>query len=136
MENIFSKNLRAVRESLNFSQDEFAKPLGISGKNISKLERGNSSPSNPVLILIEIKYRISREWLLAGKGQKYLDQKENEKDSERKMSDSEREWFQRQIDERNELIKDLRSENKELNKEIKELMDPQGEIDELPSKTA
>lgn len=69
MENIFKNNLRSFRKKLELTQNEFAKPLNIKGSSISAMERGKSNPSNAVLELIEIKYRINRNWLLTGEGE-------------------------------------------------------------------
>jgi transcriptional regulator with XRE-family HTH domain len=59
---------------MRLSQSVFGETLGIKGSSISALERGISNPSNSVLELIEIKYRINREWLLTGKGEKYINE--------------------------------------------------------------
>jgi len=68
MENIFKNNLRFIRKKIGLTQDEFAKPLNIKGTSISAMELGKSNPSNAVLELIEIKYRINRIWLKTGEG--------------------------------------------------------------------
>lgn len=76
-----SKNLREFRKLLNLKQDEFAKPLGITGGYISAIEKGKSNLSESVLCLIEINYRLNRKWLLKDEGepfvQEWLDDKLN-----------------------------------------------------------
>lgn len=69
---MLDKNLKIFRKSLKLTQDEFAKPLGLTGSYISDVERGKSDLSEPVLILIEVIFRINRIWLKTGKGDRYL----------------------------------------------------------------
>lgn len=67
-----SKNLRVFRSKLNLNQKEFAKPLGITGGYISKIEKGLSDLSESVLCLIEVNYRINRNWLRTGEGEPFV----------------------------------------------------------------
>ena len=69
MEENFRKNLRIIRKKLGLTQSKFAEPLGIKGSTISSMERGITNPSNSVLDLIEIKYKVNRKWLLTGEGE-------------------------------------------------------------------
>ena len=78
MKNIFGKNLRVMRKGLGLTQDEFAKPLGITGSFISDIERGKANPSESVTQLLEIKYRISRKLLSTSDGGGVLMPKKNE----------------------------------------------------------
>jgi transcriptional regulator with XRE-family HTH domain len=73
MENIFGKNLKHARKRLKLSQNTFAKPLGIKGSFISDIERGKALPSESVIKLIEIKYRINRIWLESAEGSEHID---------------------------------------------------------------
>jgi len=48
----FCENLRALRESLGFSADDFGKKLGITGKHIYDIEKGRKKPSFDLIVLI------------------------------------------------------------------------------------
>jgi len=86
MENIFGKNLLTIRKELKLTQDNFAKPLGIKGSFISDIERGKAKPSESVIQLLEIKYRLNREWLFSGQGDPYIKVHDGEKDAESDVS--------------------------------------------------
>lgn len=69
---ILQKNLKKLRILLNLTQDDFAYPLGITGSYVSDIERGKSNPSDSLLCLIEINYRVNREWLLNDEGEPFV----------------------------------------------------------------
>lgn len=70
--NILSKNLKHLRKQLKLTQDEFAENISITGSYISDIERGKSDLSDSVLSLIEINYRVSRDWLLKDEGEPFV----------------------------------------------------------------
>lgn len=69
---ILSKNLKQLRKILKLTQDEFAEKLSITGSYISDVERGKSVISDSVLCLMEINYRINRNWLLKDEGEPFV----------------------------------------------------------------
>jgi transcriptional regulator with XRE-family HTH domain len=71
-QDILSKNLKRLRKMLNLTQDEFAENLSITGSYISDVERGKSVISDSVLCLMEINYRINRDWLLKDEGEPFV----------------------------------------------------------------
>lgn len=71
-QDILSKNLKHLRKLLNLTQEEFANNLSITGSYISDVERGKSVISNSILCLMEINYRINRDWLLKGEGEPFV----------------------------------------------------------------
>jgi len=71
---IFGKNLRVVRKFLRLTQTQFAEPLGITGVYVSDIERGGSTPSEPVMRQMELKYRVNRNFLETGKGEMFSQQ--------------------------------------------------------------
>jgi len=78
---ILAENLKSFRKGLGLNQRQFAKPLGISGGYISKVEKGLSFLSESVLSLMEINYRINRNWLLYNEGDPYLKESALEDDT-------------------------------------------------------
>jgi transcriptional regulator with XRE-family HTH domain len=59
------RRIRQLR-GFDFTQDEFAKKLGISQSQLSKYERGTVAPPADVLIRIKEQLRVSIDWLLTG----------------------------------------------------------------------
>lgn len=57
--NIISKYLRLLRKSNNYTQDDFAKELGISRQAVSKWETGTAIPDLEVLLKISKLYGIT-----------------------------------------------------------------------------
>jgi transcriptional regulator with XRE-family HTH domain len=54
-------------DSIGLNQTHFAQSLGINQTTISKYFSGNKIPE-PVMIILELKYRLNREWLNTGTG--------------------------------------------------------------------
>lgn len=50
------------------SQEEFAKPFGMTPQNISRIENGSVSPSIEFIKIMEDHYGANRDWLLDGEG--------------------------------------------------------------------
>jgi transcriptional regulator with XRE-family HTH domain len=55
--------LKSARKGLGLSQEEFAKPLGLTGGYISKLEKNERLPKEIVVQGIISIHRIRRDWL-------------------------------------------------------------------------
>ncbi|TEB04780.1 Helix-turn-helix domain protein [Pelotomaculum schinkii] len=64
-----SDRLLKARKTLNLTQADFAKPLGIDRGYISTLEHDSRAPSETLLKLIEHEHGISVTWLKTGEGQ-------------------------------------------------------------------
>ena len=63
------RRLRELR-GFDFTQEEFAKELGISQSQLSKYERGVAAPSADVLFFVKKRFRVSIDWLLTGEGER------------------------------------------------------------------
>lgn len=70
-ENILGLNLKSIRKQLRLTQIIFADKLGISNGYVSDLEKGKAKPSESLLRNIEREFRINRNWLLTGEGEKF-----------------------------------------------------------------
>ncbi len=75
------ERIREIRKERKISQIEFSKTLGITQDKLSKYENGRIKPPIELLLSISEKFNISLNWLLMGKGDKYL-KKEEEIDEE------------------------------------------------------
>jgi len=60
--------LRIFRKELNLSQQEMADNIGVDRSAISNYERGATIPE-PIIIILELKYNLNKEWLKEGIGE-------------------------------------------------------------------
>lgn len=60
--------IRKIREKTGLSQKDFGKKLGVKNSTISEIERGNTRPSETILIAIEHVFGYPRNWVLHGEG--------------------------------------------------------------------
>ncbi len=63
-----SDRIRAVREKIGISQEDFANKIGIPFRTYYRYEKGEREPSTTALINIAHLGNISLNWLLIGKG--------------------------------------------------------------------
>lgn len=75
------KRIREIRKEMKMSQIEFSKILKITQDKLSKYENGRIRPPIEIILSISKIFNISLNWLLMGKGDKYL-KKEEEFDEE------------------------------------------------------
>ena len=62
-----------LRKSLNLSQTDFGKQIGISKSSISDIEIGRISISERTIISICSKFNVNEEWLKTGNGNMFLE---------------------------------------------------------------
>jgi transcriptional regulator with XRE-family HTH domain len=62
------ERIRKVRETLKVSQREFAKRIFISQTLLGDIELGNRNVNDRTVQLISTEFKVSKEWLLSGKG--------------------------------------------------------------------
>lgn len=83
--NVFSREkigvrIREIRKPLIYK--EFAKKLGVSESFVCEIEKGVKKPSAEMLFAIAEEYHYSINWLLTGKGPKYINSVAKEKRKE------------------------------------------------------
>jgi transcriptional regulator with XRE-family HTH domain len=61
--------VKLLRRQLNLSQAAFGKRLGITGAGISKIESGQRSLTEQMVILICKEFNINEPWLRFGEGE-------------------------------------------------------------------
>lgn len=66
---------------MSLNQSQFANFLGISGNFVSNLELGKAPPTKPILLLIEIRWSISTDWILTGEGERYIKEEPDTKEA-------------------------------------------------------
>lgn len=62
-----------LRKSLNLSQTDFGKQIGISKSSVSDIEIGRISISERTIISICSKFNVNEEWLKNGNGNMFLE---------------------------------------------------------------
>ena len=70
--------VKAVRQKLNMTQDEFAKMIGCSKSQLTSVEVGRVNPSNQWITKLANSANVSINWLLSGKGDLFTEEKLNE----------------------------------------------------------
>lgn len=69
--NSIGSRIKRIRKSLGMSQEEFAKPLGLTKAAISTYENDQRVPSSSTMNCISYCYNINIEYLKNGKGYMY-----------------------------------------------------------------
>lgn len=67
------EQLKALRKSVNLSQEEFGKRLGVGKSAISYLESGRSNLTDQMIILICKEFNVNEDWLRTGEGEMFLE---------------------------------------------------------------
>ena len=60
--------IKAIRKSLQMTQEEFVRPLEISRGHLCSIEIGYDNASASLLKLISLMYPVSLEWMTTGAG--------------------------------------------------------------------
>lgn len=97
------QNLKALRDSLNMTQEEFGKSIGLAKSTYNNYETGVREPKSDFWIAIAQKYNVSIDYLMG------LEDPQNEKKPAPTNGDELAEEDQRII----ELLHQLTPENRE-----------------------
>ncbi len=72
------QRVKSIRNELNLTQEEFGKRIGVQNHVIYNLESGrNKTINEPMLISLCSEYKINKDWLLYGSGDKYIKSKDS-----------------------------------------------------------
>lgn len=69
--NNLNERIKILRKTLNISQRDFGKKIGISDTAVSKLESGERNPSEQTLKSICREYNVNYVWLTEGLGEMF-----------------------------------------------------------------
>lgn len=72
------ERVRALRKTLNLSQEAFAEKFGMTKNYISLVETGNRNLSDRAIGDICRVYNVNREWLINGDGETFLPPEDEE----------------------------------------------------------
>ncbi|MCD8083424.1 MAG: helix-turn-helix domain-containing protein [Clostridiales bacterium] len=63
--------IREIRKSLNLTQKEFGKRIGLTQNSISCLEKDGTNVTTQTIRLICAEFGIYEEWLVSGTGERF-----------------------------------------------------------------
>lgn len=86
------KNLRAFRESLKMTQEEFGKSVGVAKTTYNNYETGKREPDSEFWIKIAEKYGVSIDYLMGYKDEPYK-QKEKPSNSAEAEPEGTEKWL-------------------------------------------
>lgn len=66
------QRVKELRKELNLTLEKFGKPLGVGKTAISKIENGENSLTDQMIISICREYNANEEWLRTGEGEMFL----------------------------------------------------------------
>ena len=70
-----------LRKFLKMTQSEFGKELGRTKMAISYYEKGERCIDNSIILLLQEKFNVNRDWLINGNGRMFLSDNEKKADS-------------------------------------------------------
>lgn len=68
-----------LRKSLNLTQEEFGKRIGIKKAAVSKIEKGENNLTETLQKIICNEFKINSNWLINGSGEMFISLSEDEK---------------------------------------------------------
>lgn len=68
-----NERLNLLRKTLNISQEEFGKRLGVTGASISRLEKGERNITEQMIKSICREFNVDYIWLTTGEGEMFVD---------------------------------------------------------------
>ena len=74
--------IKALRERLGKSQDEFGKDLGLTRNYISLIENGQRNLSDQSIKVLCSLYDVNEKWLRTGSGEMFIPKTKNEQINE------------------------------------------------------
>lgn len=69
---MIGERIKTLRKALGLSQTDFAARIGTVQNTITGYETGRREPSNQVLTLICLEFRVSEDWLRTGEGEMFV----------------------------------------------------------------
>lgn len=69
-----------LRKSLNLTQEDFGKAIGMAGSTISDIEKNRCPVTEKTIIAVCSKFNVNEDWLRSGNGNMFqiLDKKHDE----------------------------------------------------------
>ncbi|MBE5969730.1 MAG: helix-turn-helix domain-containing protein [Lachnospiraceae bacterium] len=67
-----NERLKLLRNTLGFTQQQFAEKLGVKRNTIAQYEIGRNEPIDSVVNLIVREYHVNEDWLRNGHGEMFI----------------------------------------------------------------
>lgn len=71
--------IRKLRKTLDLTQEEFSKRLGITRTAVAQYETGRNDPVSSVVSLICKEFNVNEEWLRTGSGEMFVQMSKEDK---------------------------------------------------------
>ena len=68
----------SIRKELKLSQEVFGNHLGVTGASISRIEKGERSITEQMILAICREFKVNEHWLRNNEGEMFLDFNEDE----------------------------------------------------------
>lgn len=68
---MIGNRVKEIRKSIDLTQMEFAKKLGVSQNSISQIENGTRNPGGALIKVICQEFGVSEDWLRTGEGEMF-----------------------------------------------------------------
>ena len=69
--NEFKDRIKKIRTSMEMTQDDFGKKIGLARNSVANYEIGRREPSNAIILSICKEFNANEEWLRTGKGEMF-----------------------------------------------------------------
>lgn len=76
------ERLREIRKTLNLTLEKFGEKLGVGKTAISKLEKGENSITDQMMLSICREYNVNENWLRTGEGDMFIKMTRNDEISQ------------------------------------------------------
>lgn len=76
------ERLRNIRKTLNLTLEKFGEKLGVGKTAISKLEKGENSITDQMMLSICREYNVNENWLRTGEGDMFIKMTRNDEISQ------------------------------------------------------
>lgn len=76
------ERLREIRKTLNLTLEKFGEKLGVGKTAISKLEKGENSITDQMMLSICREYNVNENWLRTGEGEMFIKMTRNDEISQ------------------------------------------------------
>ena len=76
------ERLREIRKTLNLTLEKFGEKLGVGKTAISKLEKGENSITDQMMLSICREYNVNENWLRTGGGDMFIKMTRNDEISQ------------------------------------------------------
>lgn len=77
-----NERIKVLRKSLNMTQEEFSKKIGLSRNFIAQVETGAKTPSDRTVSDICREFNVNEEWIRCGIGEMFVVKTRDEQISE------------------------------------------------------